>query len=204
MTAPARAARSPVWTHAAAFGALWGAAEVTLGSFLHAVKIPCAGLFLTAFAAALLSAERSFCARRGVSIATALVAALLKGFSPAGAILGPMLAILVEGLLLELAFLPWPRSRTGAFLGGFLAVTWSLAQSYVTQALLYGGDILQLYVRIVTKAAEWVGIDPHHGWLALSAIALAFATTGGLVTFWGAGVGRRVAAAPAPAWQEAA
>lgn len=185
-----------LWAYAMAFGTLWGAMEVTLGSFLHALRIPFSGPLLAAAGAALLSAQRAFCPLRGVSLATGLVAALLKGFSPAGAILGPMVAIAVEGLLVEIAFLPWPRSRFGAAVAGALVVVWSLGQTFLLQSLLFGASILDIYARLVEEAARSVGLTGRHGWIALSAVAAGLAIGGAALSFHGWRVGRRVAARP--------
>jgi hypothetical protein len=189
---PAGRGHHELWASAAAFGTLWGAMEVTLGAFLHALRIPLIGALLAATAAALLVAQRQISPRRGLSLATALVAALLKGFSPAGAILGPMAAILVEGLLVEIALLPAPRARLCAVLAGALAVSWSLTQALATQVLIYGHDILTVYVQIVERSAAGLGLDPRPAWGMVASLAGALLALGALAANYGRRVGRRI------------
>ena len=96
-----------LWAHPATFGALWGALEATVGSFVHAVKMPFGGTMLAASGAALLLALRVMFPRRGVIIAAGAVCAFVKLVAPSTMILGPMIGILVEAVLIELACLPF-------------------------------------------------------------------------------------------------
>lgn len=156
---PATAARRlpSFWPLAAAFGALWGSAEITLGSFLHTLKIPFAGAVLAGLGAGLLVAMRQVALLRGLCVATALIAALCKSMSPGGVILGPMVGIGVEGLLVELALLLAPRFLGSALAAGALAALWTVLQKLLTQALLYGLSALELYQALLRKGDEWIG-----------------------------------------------
>jgi hypothetical protein len=109
------------WAYVTAFGAAWGAFEITVGAFLHALRIPFDGTFLASVSAAFLVAQRQVLPARGASLATGAVAALCKSISPGGMILGPMVAILVESALVEFALLAAPRARTTTMLAGALA-----------------------------------------------------------------------------------
>jgi hypothetical protein len=172
--------------------------EVTVGSFLHALHLPGTGPFLSAVAAAFLVAQRVMLPRPGLSLATALVAALLKGLSPAGALLGPMLAIFMEGVLAELLFLLLGTNALSAFLCGGLAVLWSLGQKLAFQVVLYGGDILELYLELLRRGAGFLGLDPKHGLPLVLAFFLALAAAAGLVATRGLGLGRAALALPDP------
>jgi hypothetical protein len=181
------------WGVVAAFGALWGALEFTLGSFLHVIKIPFGGTMLAVTSAALLVAQRQLLPRRGLSLATGIVAAICKSVSPGGLILGPMVAITVEALLVELALLPAPRSRACAALAGALVVFWATFQKVISQYIYLGGTVIELYVALLERGAELVGLTSEGGWQALGALVGVLCLVGSAVALWGRGVGRQVA-----------
>lgn len=185
--------RAHYWSVVAAFGALWGAVEITLGSFLHAIKIPFGGTMLAMASAALLVAQRQVLPKRGLSLATGIVAALCKSVSPGGLILGPMIAITIEALLLELALLPSPRSRLCAVIGGALVVCWATFQKVISHYVYFGGSVIDLYVALLERGARLVGLTPEAGWQVLGAVVLVICLIGAAVSLWGHGVGQQVA-----------
>jgi len=164
---PPTIAGDEFWAHVAAFGALWGSVEITLGSFLHTLRFPFAGVLLASLSALLLVAARQLLPRRGVTLATGLVAALCKSISPGGVILGPMLGISVEAALVELALLIAPRSRVSAAAAGVLAALWATLQSLIGQVITYGGNIIDLYLAALTRARNWLHLPISAGWWAL-------------------------------------
>ena len=91
------------WAYPGSFGALWGALEATLGSFLHAMKLPFAGVLLASMGAALLVALRTLAPQRGLLVATGAVCAAVKLSSPGTVLVGPAVGILTESDLAELA-----------------------------------------------------------------------------------------------------
>ncbi|MCL2778542.1 MAG: hypothetical protein FWD73_11105, partial [Polyangiaceae bacterium] len=125
------------WGYAAAFGAMWGALEVTVGSFVHALKIPFGGTLLAASGAALLLALRTIYPHRGVLVAAGLVCAGMKMLSPATTIVGPMVGIMVESMLIELACFVFGANHVTAAIGGGLATLWAISQKVITQIVLY-------------------------------------------------------------------
>jgi hypothetical protein len=183
---------SAFWSTAAAFGALWGAVEITLGSFLHTLHLPFSGAVLASIGAALLVAERQITPTRGLTVATALIAALCKSLSPGGAIFGPMLGIAVEGLLVELALVIAPRFVGSAVLAGVLAATWSAFQKVLIQFLFYGATALTLYRAALRKAGEWLG-HADAGWWIVAALLSVLALIGAVGAALGWRVGRDAA-----------
>jgi len=181
------------WALIAAFGALWGAVEITFGSFLHALRLPFTGTALAALSAALLVSQRQLISRPGMSLSTGIVAAICKSVSPGGVILGPMLGITVEALLVEVALIVAPRSRAGAALAGALAVCWATFQKVLTHYVYYGWSILELYVALVSEGAELVGLSPEGGFQLLGGLVVAIAASGALAAMLGRSVGRSVA-----------
>lgn len=178
------------WAHAATFGALWGALEATVGSFVHAVKIPFGGTMLAACGAALLLALRVLYPQRGVIIAAGAVCAFVKMVAPSTLILGPMIGILVEATLVELACLPFGARAPSAALGGALATTWSLSQKVLTQVVLFGTPILSWYGDVLTRAEAWLKLPRSGGlWVAAPFVAT-IATLGAAAALVGLRAGR--------------
>ncbi len=160
-------ANEAAWREAAAFGALWGALEVALGSFLHALRLPFTGLFLTCCGVVLLVAGRHLFPRRGFGLRAALICAGLKAFSPGGVIFGPMLAIMLEGLLLEASFLLLGGGSLAALLGGSLAALGTLIQFTFTRLLFYGASIFELYLALLERASRILHLELGRGALML-------------------------------------
>ena len=68
------------WAYVTAFGALWGSMEITLGSFLHVLRFPFAGILLASISAALLvlTVHKNFSmARVGLWVSTIAYTALV-------------------------------------------------------------------------------------------------------------------------------
>ncbi len=166
-------ARDRFWGHAAAFGAMWGALEAVVGSFLHAVKIPFGGAMLAAAGATMLIALRTVHPRRGVVLAAGLVCAGVKLLSPATIRLGPMTGIMMEALLIELACVVVGANHVTAALGGALAALWALTQKVLVQIVLYGGPMLDLYREILARAEQWLALPRSGGvWVVAPFAAL--------------------------------
>ncbi|MFW5739661.1 MAG: hypothetical protein ACOC1F_04785 [Myxococcota bacterium] len=176
------------WGYAATFGALWGAVEITVGSFLHAVRVPLSGVVLAAFGAALLVSLRSLLPVRGVVLAAGAVCAGVKLLSPAGAIVGPMIAILVEAALVELVLLPVGANPVSGATAGAAASLWALCQKLITQTLFYGLPVIGIYQGILQQAEKLLGVEQSGGmWAAgvligmVACVGAAFGLGGGLV-----------------------
>lgn len=176
--------RALFWGHAATFGALWGALEATVGSFVHAVRMPFGGTMLAATGAALLVALRHLYPQRGVMLAAGAVCAIVKMVAPATVILGPMIGILIESLLLELACLPLGATKPAALLGGALATLWALSQKVLVQIVLYGAPIIGLYKDLLARAEGWLHLPRTGGlWVVgpFAALVAAMGAGAGLV-----------------------
>ncbi len=146
------------WKRAAPAGALWGAAEVVMGSALHNSQVPMAGFFLTGIGIALLVAVHRQGASPGLFWRSAIICAGLKSLSPSANTLGPMVAIAVEGALLELGFWLMGGRSAGYFLGGALAMAEPLAQKGITLWLTLGPGSVEVYQGMVRFAAKASGL----------------------------------------------
>ncbi len=141
------------WAYATSFGAAWGIWELTLGTFLHALKLPFAGPVLASAAAALLVAQRQMIPVRGITLATGLVAAACKSISPDGTIFGPMIGIMSEAIVVEFAFAILSVRLASPFAGAFAALC-PFAQKIGSQLLFYGGNIIDLYSELIHKLTQ--------------------------------------------------
>lgn len=155
------------WAYVAAFGALWGAIEITIGSFLHTLRIPFTGTFMASISAALLISQRQFISKRGISIATGAVAAICKSLSPYGIILGPMIGIFVESILIEIALIIAPKNLISAVFAGMLSALWATAQGLINQWIFYGTKLFELYIILIQKAKQMLRISTFSSWLIL-------------------------------------
>ncbi|MBN2498745.1 MAG: hypothetical protein JXR96_29410 [Deltaproteobacteria bacterium] len=189
--------RDPFWAHAAAFGALWGAVEITLGAFVHAIRLPFAGALLAGAGACILLAQRQIMPRRGLSLATGVVAAACKSISPGGVIFGPMLGILTEAVLIECVLLLSSRAVLSACLAGALAACATLVHHVLKMWLFFGGKIIDLYISAIEGAGRAVGLGARAGWWALVALALIVAAIGAAGGLLGRHLGQRAARRPA-------
>jgi hypothetical protein len=160
------------------FGALWGAVEIVLGSYLHVIFPSQANTFFTGVVMAGIGAAaaltgRHFVPRRGAVFFIGVVTALLKLLSPGGAKIGPIVAILVEGALMEMAL--WiaraPRQWTFA-LAGALAIAWNLPHKFVMMRLLYGQGFTQVFHKMVQDGRQTLRLDASAAWLILSTLLL--------------------------------
>ncbi len=177
------------WVYIAVFGALWGFVEVGLGSYLHVIfpslgNTFFTGLTLAAIGIILALVGRHFVPQRGAVLMIAVITALLKLLSPGGVKLGPMLAIVAEGLLMELGLL-WRggQARPSYLLSGALALSWNAVHPLIMLPLLYGRTLAQSWDKIAKDGSAILGIDADQALLIL-ALLLAIRWAMGAVAGW--------------------
>jgi len=187
------------WVYIAVFGALWGALELTLGAYLHVLFPPLANTFFTGLIMAGIGAlialvGRTFVPRTGAVLFIGIVTALLKVLSLGGAKIGPVVAILAEVILMELALLSKASpARWRYVLAGALAVAWNFFHKFVMMRLLYGQGISEVYVKMVKEGSQTLGLDVRQA-VAIIVVLFLFRVIVGAVAGWlGWDVGRLVA-----------
>jgi hypothetical protein len=158
----------------AVFGALWGVVEISLGSVLHAIKIPLTGLTLTALGLLVALIGRLFVPKRGSTFFIGVIATLLKLFSIGNIIIGPMIGILTEALVAELILDIFPKPTRLAFI---LAVTggalWTLIQPFVTGLLIFGRNLLSVWLDMVDQGSRLFGLGSQAAlWIVLGLVFL--------------------------------
>jgi hypothetical protein len=180
------------WREAAVLGSLWAAAEIVLGSFLHNLKVPLRGHIMTAIGVILLVAGHRRWPQRGLIWRAGLIAAAMKSVSPSAVLLGPMLAIAIEGFAMELATRLFPRRLAGYMIGGALAMSWTMTHRLLAWLMTYGGNLVTVYEQLVAFAERQLGHVPLGAWGPIVALAAVNVAAG----FAAALAGWSVAAAP--------
>lgn len=180
----------PVWRRAAVLGSLWAGSEIVLGSFLHNLRFPLAGHVLTAIAVVILVAGHRRWPLPGLLVRAGIIAALMKSLSPSAVLLGPMVAIAMEGLLMELAVRALGGGVAGYLVGGALAMSWTLGQRLVTLVITYGPDLVRLYGDLVALAERQLGAIPLGPWGPLLAVAVLNLVVGATAAVAGMRLGR--------------
>jgi len=184
----------------AIFGALWGVLEMTLGSYLHVLFPPLAGTFLTGvimggLGALIALAGRHFIPRRGAVFMIAVITALMKIASLGGVKTGPVLAILIEGLLMEAALLPWPEREPPKWsfvFSGALAVVWNFFHKFLMMRLLYGQDVIAVGSAMVQEGSNLLGISSLYAAPILIILILIRLVVGGVAGWMAWSLGREV------------
>ncbi|MFH1852900.1 MAG: hypothetical protein ABIA75_11200, partial [Candidatus Neomarinimicrobiota bacterium] len=113
----------------AVFGTFWGLLEASLGSLLHALRVPFSGSILSALGLIILLTARTVNNVRGSSLLMGLIAGLIKVLGLATIKLGPFIGITMEGLIVELVLLGGGVGRPGYLLAGVLVGLYPLVQT---------------------------------------------------------------------------
>jgi hypothetical protein len=170
----------------AVFGTLWGLLEMTLGLALKGLRIPFTGFLMVMLVTVIFLVGRRFAPRPGSVLMMGGVAALLKIFSIGGFILGPFWAILMEALIADVVLSTLGFNRVSAVLTAILLLAYTTVHPLLAQTVLYGGEIIPIYLEMIGKGAALMGLERGSlltvagAWLALITV---LGTTSGLVGF---------------------
>lgn len=146
---------------AGTYAGLLAAAEVGVGSLLHAFRIPFTGYVLSLNQVLILSKA----ANDGANAASiSSIASILKSLSPMGKKLTPMLAIAMQGLLFQAGMVLGGKTILGRCLGACLSVSWGFIQPIALYYLIFGSVLFE---------AVFVYIPQNH-FFALLGLCAAF------------------------------
>ena len=170
-----------------AFAGVGGLLEISLGTTLHAYRIPLKGQLLSSLQNGLLITFGKALNGRGL-VRIAFISAMLKAFSPMGNAIRPMMFIFLQGALFSLPahLLGWNLFSVlaGSVLMGWLTLGISLSMDY----LMYGKSIFDAAQNGVGQAFDAVGFGiPSLSQLLIFAFLLraALSLTVGLVAYFG-------------------
>lgn len=184
--------------YVAIFGAIWGAVEITLGSYLHVIFPPLAdtfvpGLFLASVGVVVALVGRLFVPRIGSVFMIGVVTAILKALSIGGVKIGPMAAILLESLLMEVGLILSRRPRRWGFvLAGALAVSWNFFHKFIFMWLLFGMAVYEVYLSMIQQGASLLRIDVSYGLVIIVVLLLLRIVFGGVAGWLAWDLGRLV------------
>jgi ABC-type thiamin/hydroxymethylpyrimidine transport system permease subunit len=193
----------------AVFGALWGALEMTFGSYLHLIfpslttPLVGVGTIMTAIGMVLALIGRLFVPKTGSVLMIGVVVAILKALSIGGVKLPAMLAIIIECLLAELGLLfsrkPGLRraqsSRRGGFmLAGCLAVLWTFFHKFFASYVFLGRGIYDVYLGMLKAGSEVLGIGMGYALVIIVAFLFIRIVAGGLAGWLAWDLGKAVQA----------
>lgn len=165
----------------AVFGALWGLVEITLGSVLNAIDLPLTGMALAILGVMVASIGRLFVPRRGSTIFIGIIAMVLKLFSIGSAVIGPMVGILAEALIAELILDGFGKpSRPAFMLACAGAALWTLVQPFVTGVLLFGRNLLVIWLDLLDAGARIFGIPYQAAFWIVLALVVVHLVLGGI------------------------
>jgi hypothetical protein len=143
----------------AVFGALWGLVEISLGSVLHAIRMPMSGVVLSAIGLTIALIGRFFVPKAGSTLFIGLIAMILKLFSIGSVVVGPMIGILAAAIIAEIVLTAAQRpSRPAFLLAGGLAVLWTLIQPFFAGLLLFGRDAMSIWLGLLEEGARLFGL----------------------------------------------
>lgn len=191
-----KATISDKWIKATIIGTIWAAAEVVLGSFLHNLRVPFSGNLLTAVALVILIAVSYRWREHGLYWRAGVICAIMKTMSPSAIIFGPMLAIIMESLLLEASVRVLGRTYLGFIIGSMLAMSWNLFQKIFNMIIFYGGNLVDIYKNITEYASRQLNLQFDAFWAPLIVLLVLYALFGAVAAVAGIITGRRIASLP--------
>jgi len=187
---------SDKWVKASIIGTIWAAAEIVLGSFLHNLRVPFSGNLLTAVALVILIAVSYRWREHGLYWRAGIICALMKTMSPSAIIFGPMIAIIMESLLLEASVRIFGRTYMGFILGSMLAMSWNLFHKVFNMIIFYGGNMVDIYKNITDYVSRQLNLQFDAFWAPLILLLGIYALFGAVTAVTGIITGRRISSMP--------
>jgi len=146
-------------TFSVVFGVMWGFFEMILGSYLHMINFPLRGALMIGLGSVFMVVLRSYVNRVGVNLIASFAAIVIKLFSYGGFKLGPVIGIFIEGIIFEIVFGILGFNIFSVFVSTFLAVFESIPHFFITNWIIYGGSIFEVYVRALNNISQFFGFS---------------------------------------------
>lgn len=179
-------AKNDIWLKASVVGGLWASMEIIVGSFLHNTRLPFAGSILAFAGTVLLIGFYQIWPQRGLIIRAGFITAIMKSVSPSAIILGPMTGILLEAVLIEFVLLILGNNIVSVSVAGIFSLSSALLHKIISVSILYGFDILKVYINIINFALKQVGLkeaSPLEILFALLSVYVVFGIAAGITGF---------------------
>ena len=189
---------SITWLKAAVLGCLWASSEIVLGSFLHNLHVPFSSIFLTSIGVVLIVSISYKWKDKGLIWRAGLICALMKSVSPSAVIFGPMIAIMSEAFLLEIAVRVIGRNMIGFMVGSLLAMSWNFFQKIANYLIYYGFNIVDLYASMVKYAEKQLHMHFDTVWMPIIILWIFYLFFGVLSAGIGIYIGKTASAKSIP------
>ncbi len=179
--------QNDIWLKASVVGGLWASMEIIVGSFLHNTRLPFAGSILAFAGTILLIGFYQLWPQKGLIIRAGFITAVMKSVSPSSIILGPMTGILTEAALIEVILMTMGNSTVSVSVAGILSQSSALIHKIVSVIILYGWDIIKVYVNVINFALKQFGVkeaDPVDILLALLAVYTVIGILAGILGYF--------------------
>lgn len=177
----------------AVFGVLWGIVEISLGSLLKSFHIPLSGAVLGAIGLTIAMIGRLFVPRKGSTFFIGVIACILKLFSLGGVIIGPIIGILSEALIAELALSLGGKPRQILFvLAGGLGVLCTILTPFITNPLLYGRSLMVTWLNMLDQGSRLLGLRDDAILLIMLGVMGIHILLGGMAGWFAWSIGRQL------------
>jgi len=150
---------SHTWLKASVVGSIWASVEIILGSFLHNLKIPMSGMFLSFIGVWILISFLQVWKENGLIWRAGLICAMMKSISPSAFIFGPMIGIFTESILIELFIFIFGKNIIGYLIGGAFAVLSTILQKLASLLILYGFDLVKILSDLYKFAVKQIDLE---------------------------------------------
>ncbi|PIE48765.1 MAG: hypothetical protein CSA39_06055 [Flavobacteriales bacterium] len=180
------------WSKAAVIGTMWAASEIVLGSFLHNLKIPFSSTFLTGIGIILLVSISSIWKEKGLFWRAGLICALMKTISPSAVIFGPMIAIFMQSVFMEISTLALGKNTFGFIIGAVFASSWNVFQKIFNLLLFYGRNLIEVYTELVNTAQDQLNIKLSTIWLPILILLAIYILAGIIAVIIGKKIGSKI------------
>lgn len=139
--------------------ALWAASEAFLGGFLHAFRVPMAGVFLAAFASICITTIALSSQKRGTILnATFVVIAIKFILSPHTPVMA-YLAVALQGLAGELFFIRRKSFKWPAFALSVFCPVYSALQHLLVLTILLGMGFWEALNQFLNNISQSFGLE---------------------------------------------
>ncbi len=176
----------------AVFAAVWGLTEISMGTFLHASKIPFRGAVMSLVAILILVSSRLVLNYRGSLILLGIVTATFRLFLGVGFNITPFVAILIESLIAEITLNRFGYNRFTCVMTGLAVMIYTLLHGLIMQAVFLGTDIYKVYYELVLNLTDKIGITENIVIISLLLVPLIHLMLGGISASFGYSVGRQI------------
>lgn len=150
------------------FATLWAVIEIQLGLIFRSIHLPFFGAILTFAGFVILLISRDVVRKKGTIILVTLTTAFLKLIYLGVLSLLPVLAIISEGILLEMIF--WRVTQPNKFhfiFSGCILFAWTFVYPFFALGLLAGWEISRILQLITGWGHLILGISPEQAKLIL-------------------------------------